>query len=374
LNLSFDIGHVMLYLGVFVLTVVAIGLPFYLLNPHLVWGSFVMNDVRAPWETVWALLEGEFGYGIVPLDLRDMSWVPSNEAVASLPWLWITLAFGLVYLFAYTRSFDWKVPRNLVALSGFTVTLFVLYSKGYSPQWLGWVLICIALLLPNLRGAFYAVVTGLLNLIEANVFFTIVPDAHWLLILTVGLRTLIFLLLAAEFMLIVQPQWLTPAVRRVRRWGLMGLTVLLVVGSLPVGVRFVQAYFEARYQLSPYQATIEALRAARSTSGQKGASGAALILDSYDHRAYDWLYPYLRGDFTFYMLDDYAPPGESVEARTVVYLERIAAAQREWWLFDSQPGVTSPSEAAAAKWLKVHGTLLDVRDVDGGRLYHFGVE
>jgi hypothetical protein len=366
--------HLISYLGVFVLTVVAIGLPFYLLNPRLVWGSFVMSGVRGPWETVWALLEGEFGYGIIPLDMRDITWAPANGAVSSLPWLWITLAFGLVYLFAYTRPFDWQAPRNLVAFSGFTLTLFMLYSKGYSPQWLGWVLVMVALLLPNLRGAFYAGVTGLLNLVEANIFFIIVPDAHWLLFVTVGLRTLIFVLLAAEFMLIVQPGWLTPTLARLRRWGLIGLAVILVVGGLLAGVRFVRDYFEARYQLSPYQATIETLRAARDVAGETDNLEAALILNSYDHLTYDWLYTYLRGDFTFYMLDEYAPPGESVEARTVAYLDRIATAQREWWLFDSQPGVTSASEAAAAEWLEVHGMLLDLQDVDGGRLYHFRVE
>jgi hypothetical protein len=360
------------YFGAFALTVIAIGLPFYLLNPRLVWGSLVISGAREPWETVWALLEGKFGYGIIPLDMRNIAWEPATGSISSLPWLWITIAFGLVYLFAYTRRVDWKAPRNIVAFTGFTLILFMLYSKGYSPQWLGWVLAFIALLLPNLRGGFYAVVTGLLNLVEANVFFTIVPDEHWLLVVTVGLRTLIFILLAAEFMLVIQPHWLTPALHRARRWGLIGLTSLLVLGSVPAGVRFVRAYFDVRYQLSPYQATIEILRAAHSGTG-KSQPGPALILNSYDHRTYDWLYPYLRRDFTFYMLDDYAPPGESVEARTIAELERIAVAQHDWWLFDSDPAAESPSEAVAADWLATHGTLLDVRDSDGGRLYHFAL-
>ncbi len=360
------------YFGMFALTVIAIGLPFYLLNPRLVWGPLVISGAREPWESVWALLEGKFGYGIIPVDMRNIAWDPATGFSSSLPWLWITIAFGLVYLFAYTRRFDWKAPRNIVAFTGFTLILFMLYSKGYSPQWLGWALAVIALLLPNLRGAFYAVVAGLLNLIEANVFFTIVPDEHWLLVVTVGLRTLIFILLAAEFMLIVQPHWLTPALRRARRWGLVGLVSLLVVGSVPAGARFVRAYFDVRYQLSPYQATIETLRTAH-IGADKSQPGPALILNSYDHRTYDWLYPYLRRDFTFYMLDDYAPPGESVEARTIAGLERIAAAHDDWWLFDSNPTAESPSEAVAADWLATHGTLLDVRDSDGGRLYHFSL-
>jgi hypothetical protein len=360
------------YFGAFALTVIAIALPFYLLNPRLIWGSLAISGAREPWETVWALLEGKFGYGIAPLDMRNIAWDPATGSSSSLPWLWITLAFGLVYLFAYTRRLDWKAPHNIVAFTGFTLILFMLYSKGYSPQWLGWVLAFIALLLPNLRGAFYAVVTGLLNLIEANVFFTIVPDEHWLLMVTVGLRTLIFILLAAEFMLIVQPHWLTPALRRARRWGLVGLASLLVVGSVPAGARFVRAYFDVRYELSPYQSTIATLRAAHGGAG-KSQPGPALILNSYDHQTYDWLYPYLRRDFTFYMLDDYAPPGESVEARTLAGLERIAAAHHDWWLFDSDLATESPSEAVAAGWLAAHATLLDVHDSDGGRLYHFAL-
>ncbi len=374
LNLSFDLCRLVSYLGVLGLTVIAIGLPFYLLNPRLVWGPLVISGAREPWETLWALLEGEFGYGIIPLDMRNITWNPAAGPTSSLPWFWIALAFGLVYLFAYTRRFDWSVPRNVVAFTGFTVILFMLYSKGYSPQWLGWALTFIALLTPNLRGAFYAVVTSVLNLIEANVFFIMVPEENWLLVITVGLRTLIFLLLAAEFMLIVQPHWLTPTVSGVRRWGLIGLASLLVVGSVLAGARFVQAYFDVRYRASPYQATIETLRAARGSASEASATEAALILNSYDHQTYDWLYPYLRRDFTFYMLDDYAPPGDTVERRTLGRLERIAALQHDWWLFDDDPSTQSPSEAVAADWVATHGTLLDVRDVDGGRLYHFVVE
>lgn len=350
----------------------AIGLPFYLLNHSLVWGSLVISSVRAPWESIWALLEGEFGYGIIPLDMRNTTWEPTSAYESRLPWLWITAAFGAVYLFIYTRPIDWREPRRVVAFTGFTVILFLFYSKGYSPQWLGWALVFIALLLPNLRGAFYAVVTGLLNLIEGNIFFTIVPDERWLLITTVSLRTLILLLLAAELILILQPRWLTTAVHRARRRVVVGLAALLIIGSIPAGVRFFQAYFDVRYQLSPYRATIEVLRTAHLSPDQ-GKGEPALIVNSYDHRAYDWLYPYLRQMVTFYMLDDYAPPGESVEARTLTRLERIAAAHRDWWLFDNDPATQSPSEAVTADWLSARGELLDVRDIDGGRLYHFVV-
>jgi hypothetical protein len=365
---SFDIWHLIFYFGIFGLTVLAIGLPFYLLNPRMVWGSITMNSVREPWETVWALLEGKYSYGTVPLDMRNTAWDPSTSTyVSPLPWLWITLAFGAIYLWAYTRPFDWKDPRNLTAFTGFTLILFMLYSKGYSPQWLGWTLAFVALLLPNLRGAFYAVIVSLANLMEGNVYFTILPSEHWLLFVTVGLRTLIWVILGAEFMLILQPGWLTRPVRLGRRWAVIGLAAALVVGSVPAGARFVQAYFDARYRQSPYRATIKTLRA-------QSQPGAALIFNSFDNTTYDWLYPYLRDNFAFYMLDDYAPPGESMEARTQALLESIAAQRRDWWLFDNNPAVELPSEAVARRWLEDHATLVEARDSDSGRLYHFSIK
>ena len=366
LNLAFDVRHGLHYLAAFAATLVVIGLPLYLLNSRLVWGSLTINEARGPWETVWALLEGKFDYGILPLDMRDLGWQPIRAA-SSLPWPLITLLFAAIFLFVYTRPFDWRRPRNVVACTAFTLILFMLYSKGYSPQWLGWVLAFVALLLPGLRGAFYAVLVSLANLIEGNVFFTMLPDEHWLLMVTVGLRTLIFVLVAIECLFVLRPGWLTPAVRRAWRWLPVGLTMVLLVGSVPAGVQFIQAYFEARLQLSPYRSTIDTLHA-------EGQSGAALILTSYDHRAYDWLYPYLRDRLTFYMLDDYAPTGESVETRTLSTVEEISRLHRDSWLFDSNPAQQTPSEAIMARWLEEHATLITARDIDKGRLYHYGLK
>jgi len=367
LNLALDIRRVALVVGIFVLPIVAIGLPFYVINPRLAAGPLVLSNAREPWETVWALLVGRYEYGVTITDVRNVLWQPGSSSAASPFWMGLTAAFGLIYLFAYTRPIDWRDARRVAAFAGFTLTLFMLYSKGYSPQWLGWVLAFVALLLPNLRGAFYALVTSALNLVEANVFFTIVPDEHWLLIVTVGLRTLILALLSVEFMLTAQPHWVTPALDRARRWALGGLAALILVGSLPAGIRFVNAYFDVRYQLSPYQNTIASLRA-------ESQPGAVLLVNSYDNRTYDWLYPYLRDRLAFYMLDDYAPPGESVEARTMATLEAIARAGRDWWVFDNAPAAPSPSGKVAAGWLAENAMLLSARDRDGGRLYHFAIK
>jgi hypothetical protein len=366
LNLTLDLRRVALYLGIFAFPIVAIGLPLYVVNPHLVAGPLVLSNAREPWETVWALLAGRYEYGVTITDVRNVLWQPASSSSSSPFWMGLTAAFGLIYLFAYTRHIDWGNARHVAAFAGFTLTLFMLYSKGYSPQWLGWVLAFVAVLLPNLRGAFYALVTSVLNLVEANVFFIVVPDEQWLLIVTVGLRTLILVLLSAEFMLIARPDWLTPEIDRARRWALGGLAALILAGSLPAGIRFVNAYFDVRYQLSPYQSTIATLRS-------ESRPGGVLLVNSYDNRTYDWLHPYLRDRLTFYMLDDYAPPGESVEARTTALLEQIARTRRDWWVFDNAPAARSPSGEVAARWLAANATLLSANDRDGGRLYHLAV-
>ncbi|RME47962.1 MAG: hypothetical protein D6796_06950, partial [Caldilineae bacterium] len=152
LNVEVDVGRALGYGLLFAATVFAIGYPFYRLNPALILSPLSLTGARPPWETVWALLEGNYTYGIIPLDMRNLALGEAGRVPSTLPWGWITVAFGLLYALLYTRRVDWRAPRAVVAFSGLTMCLFLLYSKGYSPQWLGWLLVFVAVLLPNLRG------------------------------------------------------------------------------------------------------------------------------------------------------------------------------------------------------------------------------
>ncbi len=360
LNIDSNLKQAGLYLFIFVATVVGIALPFYRLNPDLIFGSAQITAARAPWETVWALLEGNYAYGVIPLDMRNLAWQPANASGSSLPWLWITLAFGLLYAFLYTRRVNWRNPETAVAFTGLTVSLFFLYSKGYSPQWLGWLLIFTSLLLPNLRGVLYAVVLSFLNIVEANLFFPMFPQEHWLLATTVLLRTTLLIVLAIEFALIVWPQLATPTMLKTRRYILLlGLTMLLLA-TIPAAARLKDAYFKTRLAQSQYRASISWLREQPVTE--------AILMNN--HAAYNWFYPYLRRSHQFYMLDDYADATTTVEAKTTRLLDNIAARHKALWIFDADPAHTTPAETAAFKWLNglppAHQS-----DIDGGRLYLF---
>jgi len=360
LQLNLDIQAVALYLLIFIITVLAIAYPFYRQNPDLILGSVQITAARQPWETVWALWEGQYDYGIIPLDLRDLAWQPADGPGSSLPWPWITLGFGLLYGFLYTRPLNWQEPKRLVAFTGLTVCLFFLYSKGYSPQWLGWLLVFNALLLPTLRGVGYAIVLSAANLVEANLYFIMFPSESWLLATTVLLRTALIIVLALEFGLIIWPQLETPALINRRRWAIgLGLALLLI-GGLPAAKRLGTAYQARQLEQGPYYQTISWL-------GEQPVR-EAILLNS--QTTYDWFYPYLRHSHAFFMLDDYAQAGSTVEAKTTRLLESIATQHQALWVYDSNPAETSPAEAAAQPWL-AQAQLAHQADIDGGRLYLF---
>ena len=358
LRLDLDIQGVFIYLFIFIATVLVIGYPFYRLNPNLIFGSLQITGARGSWETIWALLEGNYTYGIIPLDMRDLTWRPAAGSGSPLPWRWITLAFGLVYLFLYTRPINWRVPKTAIAFTALTICLFFLYAKGYSPQWLGWLLIFTSLLLPNLRGTLYAIILSVANIVEANFFFIIFPETHWLLAATVLLRTGLIIILAVEFALLVCPQLETATLVKVRR-GVVGAgLIILLLGLCPAAYRLQAAYLETRLAQSPYRSTIVWLR--------EQPVKEAILLNR--HTTYDWFYPYLRRSHAFFMLDDYADATTSVEARMTRLLETIAGQHQALWVYDSDPAETTPAETVAFQWL-AKAQLAHQADIDGGRLY-----
>jgi hypothetical protein len=360
ISLPFDLPRGLLYFAIFLVTVILIALPFYQMNPDLILGSQQITGARQPWETVWALIDGNYEYGIIPLDMRDLSWQPGQAPPTRIPWLLVTTAFGLLYALFYTRPLDWRNPRKAVAFVGFTLCLFLLWSKGYSPQWLGWPLFFIALLLPNLRGVIYATILSVANIIEANVFFIIFPEDRWLLAATVLIRTFLFIVLAGEFLLLIWPQVVTPGLEKIRTWSLATLVGLLLIGLFPAGLALSRSYFEVRLRQSPYSATITRLQGEQVTG--------ALLLNS--HPVYDWFYPYLRHDYTLFMLDDYDPPAHPVETRTTALLEQIRSQTDVLWIYDADASLTTPAEAALTTWLGDRPPAHQ-QDIDGGRLYLF---
>lgn len=239
-----------LYLVTTALTILALLLPFLLIQPTWLWTAAQAVVGRSSWETVWAIFEGYFGYGVVGGDRLNPAETIFAVHDSTLPWWLITLGFGVLYLFLWTRPADYRQPRNVVALTGLTVTLFLLYSKGYSPQFLVYLLPFVILLLPDARGVTYSLLLTLLNVLEQPVYFVLVPEATWLLGVIVLARWLVLGVLLVEFGWVLwrlKLQWLAP----LRRYAPAALALVIVVGLLVVIPATGSAYAKRRLSEDP---------------------------------------------------------------------------------------------------------------------------
>jgi len=321
------------------ITVLAIAVPFLLTRPEFLIASFRSMVARSSWETVWALLEGYYSYGVVAGDRFGPS---ANVAThpSTLPWPLITLAFALLYLWLFTRPWGEEKSR-IVAFAGLTVNLFTLYNKGYSPQFLIQLIPFVVLLLPNLRGVTYILLLDTLNFLEATVYFIMLPGERWLLMGTVLWRTLIILILCAEYAAIF---FSLPAelIAPLRRRAFTALVLASLLLGLLGGYRLMGAYHRMRYAQEEYQPVVEFLVSAVEPGE------AALILP--DHTLYQRLYPFLRKEMALYV----------VEERT---LSQIIESYNDIWFVNP--------EGKVERWLKGQRELVAAHKLAGIRLVHF---
>jgi hypothetical protein len=246
------------YVVVAALVVLLVSIPFLFTNPTFFLTPYLYQGSTGPWETIWALLDGYYSGGeTTPFEMR---FDPGNIVVAfhesSFPYWLVVVAFVVVYLFLYTRRIDWQDDLKAVAFCGLSINLFLIFSKGYSPQWIVNLLPFLVLLWPDLRGVAYSVLLMLANVVEFPIGMMLVQGHPWLYALAVLFRTALLILVAIEFGLI-----LFPSVRVKRAIGLTltSLVLLAIIGSLPIAALALRDYSAERYAESPYRQTIDFL-------------------------------------------------------------------------------------------------------------------
>lgn len=300
------------------LTTLLVALPFLVAAPQFLFQSLISPVKRSTWETVWALIDGYYSYGVAGgWDRFDPAMAGAAQHPTRLPWLAITIGFGLFYLWLWTRRIDWQHPRRVVAFTALTQNLLTLYFKGYSPQFLVMLLPFILLLIPGWRGVLYALLLSAINLVEHPVYFLLLPDEHWLLAGTVLLRTLILGVLSLEYVAQVFG-W-----RIGRHWwrrAAIGVLVVVAVAGLAGGVGGFRAYWAARYEADPHHDAMQVLL-------DQAAPGATVIVD--DQAVYEHVYPYLHAHLSVRAVEDrsYLPPWEPRLA------EAAAAAEGALWIY-----------------------------------------
>ncbi|HEB65549.1 MAG TPA: DUF2029 domain-containing protein [Chloroflexi bacterium] len=183
----------------------ALGLVFlvygglYALSPRMTAASLQAQAAKGSWETIWALLDGNLGTGNLSLqaDHRDPSTaaLPHGNPAKLSPWGLLALFGGLGFLLLW-RTHP-KGSPSLAALTGFTWGGFLLWSPGYSPQWVLYLLPLILLTLPERTAFLMSAVFLLLSILE----WPVMLSRGWFqgLYALVPLRTALLALLTWAF-------------------------------------------------------------------------------------------------------------------------------------------------------------------------------
>lgn len=185
----------------------AVLLPFFIIGPEWMMVTVRNFGGRGAWQTVWALIDGYYGSGIVLGDRFDPN--PAFEvAPTRIPWLLVNLAFAALGLWLWTRPWKWQNPRIAVGFTALVVFLFYLWSKGWSPQFTLMLIPWCLLLFPNLRGIVFTLLFTAF-MIGDNLYYN-----YWLY--QSDDITPLFVLVIARTLTLLLLTWLT--YRRLRFW------------------------------------------------------------------------------------------------------------------------------------------------------------
>ena len=331
-----------------VLCILVLSLPFLYLDSHLYLMPFRSALGRSSWETLWAVAEGYFSFGTVGGSRFDRTVADFSTHPQTLPWLLISLAFGLIYLWFYTRPVDYRDRSKVLGLATFTVALFMLYSKGYSPQFLVYLLPFILLCCLSWRGIAYAVGLSLLNFLEQPVYFVLFPDQRAFFVGILVFRTLLISGVAIEGLLTMLSQ---PGQTH-KTWSralAIGMAALLV-WTIWSGVTLSQAYYDARYQSEPYRVSMTYLK----EEAQAGNGTGVLLTDSATYRR---VYPFLHQALDLRVAATGRPAWQDD-------LRDWTTARQSFWLWRGER--TDPDLEA---WLDQNARLVKSQPFDWGTLF-----
>ena len=119
-------------------------------------------------------MDGYYGYGVVsPLPIHmvasSASWMVHGS---HLPWPLITSAFAVICALFYRALWQRTSRGQLVAGAAATLSLLLLYSEGYSPQYLTWWLLCSCCFFLTARVRSTWQPWGAINLVELPIYFS----------------------------------------------------------------------------------------------------------------------------------------------------------------------------------------------------------
>lgn len=185
-----------------IITVSALGLTLFVwlalafASPSMTRASVRVQYNKGSWETIWALIDENLHTG--NLNAQSDRFDPGTATFASgnpprIP-SWITIIpFSAVGLCLYTRIKE-RSNINAIRLLLLTWSIFLIWSPGWSPQWVLYLLPLILIVFPDQRGMLLSAVFTLISLLEWPVLLS--RGLFWTLWALIPARTLLLILIA----------------------------------------------------------------------------------------------------------------------------------------------------------------------------------
>jgi hypothetical protein len=148
-------------------------------NASMTLPSLTAQFNKASYQTVWALIDGNFRTGnfgsvLDHLDPARANDVLGNAAVIpGVVRLIVAAALG-AWVYARTRCFD---DKGLLAFAAITLLIFFLQAQGWSPQWMAQIAPLILLCFPTRDGALIVVLLSVLTFVEYPFLFIRTGDS-----------------------------------------------------------------------------------------------------------------------------------------------------------------------------------------------------
>ena len=189
------------YLGLTVAAVAGALAPLAVIGREFFVASIQNMLMRPGWETVWALADGYFGFGWIhryrqsPDTALEFNYTPDLPAAA---WWGTAAAVAALYAVLALRRSP-PTPASVVWSTGLALAAFALYLRGWSPQFMVWLLPFALLAYPGGRGFLIATGLSILALLEYPAYFVLWSEHPWVLWILVVARTLAIVALGAVF-------------------------------------------------------------------------------------------------------------------------------------------------------------------------------
>jgi hypothetical protein len=285
-------------------------LPFLIAAPQMVLAHLDTLLTLPGWSSPYALIDGVIKH-VDPkvADRFDAALAASPLVPSRIPWGIVTAAFGVMYLVILWRAMKrmsslrgahpstrlrsaqdalltMTEARTAIGLAALTFIFYLLWSKGFSPQWVLYLIAFLCILLPTFLGTVLIAVLEVVYVVEWPITFILLNADPGYLTAVVIIRTAYMVGLAGFFGAIIFTDELSPRWETVKCWSKIGSSAA-VLSVMVLAIAALPLYAAQRYQADAMRQAVEVIKD-QSTSDRTN-----IIFDRVDTS--ERLAPFLPG-------------------------------------------------------------------------------